>query len=179
MKIKFNPEQLQKAVDTAIARHEAKNISFRNKSIYFPQKKNEFGIPNEYAPHLIGVLGEMAWATVKGVPIDEKIYKVRDKGEDFRGVEIKTVTYFGRGEPELKVKVKEFHKKHPQVYVLMRVDPNTLEVELLGKISRKKFDDLKKVKRYGAKLPDNYIVPLSLMDEIKLKNPKNLENLDN
>jgi hypothetical protein len=172
MKIKFNKEQIQKAVETAIARHEAKHVSFRNKNIYFPHKKNEFGIPNEYAPHLIGVLGEMAWATVKGVPIDENIYKVRDKGEDFRGVEIKTVTYFGKGEPELKVQVKEFHKKHPQLYVLMRVDPNTLEVELLGKITRKKFDTLKKKKRYGAKLPENFIVPLSQMDEIKLRQPK-------
>ena len=151
MKIKFNQEQIKKAVDTAIARHEAKNISFRNKSIYFPEKRNEFGIPNEYAPHLIGVLGEMAWATVKGIPIDEKIYKVRDKGEDFKGVEIKTVTYFGKGEPELKVKVQEFNKKHPSVYVLMRVDPNTLEVELLGKITREKFNAIKIRKKYGEK----------------------------
>ena len=175
MKIKFNNEQLQKAVEIAIARHEAKNVSFRNKSIYFPEKKNEFGIPNEYAPHLLGILGEMAWATVKGVPIDENIYKVRDKGEDFRGVEIKTVTYFGKGEPELKIKVQEFNKKKPQIYVLMRVDPNTLEVELLGKITRKKFDEIKKKKKYGAKLPENFVVPLSQMDNIKLRYPKNLE----
>lgn len=174
MKIKFNQEQIKKAVDTAIARHEAKNISFRNKSIYFPEKRNEFGIPNEYAPHLIGVLGEMAWATVKGIPIDEKIYKVRDKGEDFKGVEIKTVTYFGKGEPELKVKVQEFNKKHPSVYVLMRVDPNTLEVELLGKITREKFNAIKIRKKYGEKLPENFVVPMSKLDDIKLRYPKNM-----
>lgn len=175
MKIKFNSKQLEKAVETAIARHEAKNISFRNRSIYFPEKKNEFGIPNEYAPHLIGVLGEMAWATVKGVPIDEKIYRVRDNGEDFKGVEIKTVTYFGAGEPELKIKVEEFRKKRPSVYVLMRVDPTTLEVELLGKITRDKFNQIKQRKKYGPKLPENFVVPMSQLDNIKLRYPKNIE----
>jgi len=172
MKIKFNSKQLEKAVETAIARHEAKNISFRNRSIYFPEKKNEFGIPNEYAPHLIGVLGEMAWATVKGLPIDENIYSVRDKGYDFKGVEIKTVTYFGAGEPELKIKVQEFNKKHPSVYVLMRVDPITLEVELIGKITREKFNKIKQRKQYGPKLPENFVVSASELDEIKIRNPR-------
>jgi len=172
MKIKFNSEQIEKAVSTAVARHEAKNISFRNKEIYFPKVKNEFGIPNEYAPHLIGVLGEMAWATVKGIPIDENIYKVRDKGEDFRGVEIKTITYFGKGEPELKIKLQEFNKKHPKLYVLMRVDPLTLEIELLGKITREKFSQIKVKKKYGPNLPENFVVPLSQMDEVKLRYPK-------
>lgn len=173
MKIKFNSDQLRKAVEIAIKRHEAKNISFRNKEIYIPQTKNEFGIPNEYAPHLIGVLGEMAWATVKNVPLDENIYKVRDSGEDFRGVEVKAVTYFGKGEPELKIKVKEFNKKKPNLYVLMRIDPITLEVELLGKITRQKFDKIKQIKKYGPKLPENYVVPASQLDKISVKNLKN------
>jgi hypothetical protein len=172
MKIKFNSEQLRKAVEIAIKRHEAKNISFRNKEIYIPKQKNEFGIPNEYAPHLIGVLGEMAWATIKNVPIDENIYKVRDPGEDFRGVEVKATTYFGDGEPELKIKVKEFNKKKPKLYVLIRVDPNTLEVELLGKITREKFSKVKTTKQYGPNLPENYIVKVSQMDRISVKNLK-------
>lgn len=166
MKIYLNKKQLQRAIELAIERHEAKDQSFRNASIYFPQKRNEFGISNEYIPHLIGVLGEMAWAAANGLQIDQNIYKVRDMGEDFDGVEIKTTTYFGAGEPELKIKKKEFESKRPKLYVLMRVNPNTLDIEVLGKITREKFNQNKVVKKYGPNLPENFIVPLSKMEKV-------------
>ena len=166
MKIIFNKEQLKKAIEIAVARHEAKDKSFRTKDIYFNKEKNSLGIANEYMPHLIGVVGEMAWAILNNLNLDEGIYKVRDCGEDFDGVEIKTTTYFGYGEPELKIKQQEFYKKTPNTYVLVRVNPKNLDTEILGKITRKNFENLKVVKKYGENLPVNFVVPLSKMEKI-------------
>ena len=109
----------------------------------------------------------MAYAKFIGEKVDEEIYAVRDKGQDFNKVEVKTITYFGDGEPELKIKQKEFETKSPEVYVLVRVNKKKLDsVELLGKISREEFDKNKIAKRYGRFNPDNWIVPLSKMEKL-------------
>ncbi len=72
----------------------------------------------------------------------------------------------GAGEPELKITVKEYEQRTPpELYVLTRFNLKKHEVEVLGQISREKFDLFKKKKRYGSSLPMNYIVAASEMDK--------------
>lgn len=166
MLIKLDEEQQKYAMRIATERHEAKDISFRNETILCQKIDNSIGIPREYMPHFVGVMGEMAWGIFNGLKIDENIYEVRDPGFDFENTEIKTITYFGRGEPELKIQIKEFEKRKPDLYVLTRVNVNTSEVEILGKITRSNFDKIKIKKKYGENHPENFVVPLSKMEKL-------------
>ena len=160
MIINLTKKEVSFAKKLAKKRHNAKNAFIRNRGILMREG-------SVYDPHTIGLIGEMAYAKFTGEKIDEEIYALRDKGQDFNKVEVKTITYFGDGEPELKIKQKEFEAKNPEVYVLARVDKKKLvSVELLGKISRKDFDKNKIAKRYGRFNPDNWIVPLSLMEKL-------------
>lgn len=157
MLINLTKQEVSFAKKLAKKRHNAKNTFIRNRGILMKEG-------SVYDPHTIGLIGEMAYAKFSGEEIDEKIYAVRDKGQDFNQVEVKTITYFGEGEPELKIKQKEFETKKPETYILARVDKKELcSVELLGKISRKEFIKNKVAKRYGRFNPDNWIVPLSKM----------------
>lgn len=173
MKIQLNKIQVQKAMELAKKRHDAKDISFRNKdvAVFTNEKKKLLAkktkTKSEYMAHYIGILGEFGWAVANNLRVDENIYPVRDSGEDFKGVEIKTITYFGPGEPELKITQKEYNqRKKPKIYVLARIAVDRDEVEILGKITRSNFDRFKVEKQYGKNLPMNYIVPLSLMEKL-------------
>ncbi|NDB28158.1 hypothetical protein EB151_01255, partial [archaeon] len=118
-----------------------------------------------------------AWAKHTNQNIDEDIYLIRD-AEDFNGEEVKTITYYGDGQPELKVKVQEYKTKKPNKYILARTNRNkilkilhtdlhkSLEIELLGQISREDFDQKKIQKQYGPNNPLNYVVSLSNMNTI-------------
>jgi hypothetical protein len=160
MIINLTKEEVSFAKKLAKKRHNAKNTFIRNRGILMREG-------SVYDPHTIGLIGEMAYAKFTGEKIDEEIYAIRDKGQDFNKVEVKTITYFGDGEPELKIKQKEFETKNPETYILARVDKKKLSsVELLGSISRKNFDENKIAKRYGRFNPDNWIVPLSKMDRL-------------
>ena len=167
IEIHFSDHELFKARELARQRHDAKDISFRNASVIGRQE-------SEYDPHIIGVLGELAWAKFSGQEIDTKIYAVRDSGEDFPHVEVKSITYIGRGEPELKIKKTEYEARTPpSLYVLVKINKKYLnKAQILGTISRASFDEQKKEKQYGKNMPVNYIVPLSVMgkptDEDKL-----------
>jgi len=165
MKISLNKKQIKKAIDLAIKRHDSKNKSFRSKGTLININEKKFkDLDKQYLPHLIGIIGEMAWSIATKQTLDESIYSVRDPGEDFKDTEIKTITYFGEGEPELKIKVSEYENKIPKLYVLIRFDMDKT-VEILGTITRESFDILKKKKKYGAGKPMNYIIPLSKMDK--------------
>jgi hypothetical protein len=160
MIINLTKEEVSFAKKLAKKRHNAKNTFIRNRGILM--KKGSV-----YDPHTIGLIGEMAYAKFTGEKIDGTIYAVRDKGQDFHKIEIKTITYFGDGEPELKIKQKEFETKSPETYILARVDKKKLlSVELLGKISREEFNKIKVAKRYGRFNPDNWVVPLSKMEKL-------------
>jgi len=172
MKFKLLDYQLEYIYNLAKQRHDAKNISFRNASQIMNTEKSEsfeaeFKIDKQYMSHFLGLVGELAWSLLSGDPVDEKIYKVRDVGEDFKGIEVKTITYMGEGEPELKIKVEEYEKKTPKKYVLVRFDLYNREVEILGTITRKMFDKHKVQKKYGRFLPNNYVVPVSKMRKVK------------
>ena len=163
--VKIEKHELSEISGMARQRHDAKDRSFRNTGILIPNPSSV------YDPHTIGLLGEFAWGKHTNQSIDKKIYKVRDAGEDFADTEIKTITYAGHGEPELKIKKEEFISKKPKLYVLLRVNKKDLtKVQLLGTISREDFCSKKKEKRYGDRNPLNYVVKLSDMDPIKPQN---------
>lgn len=160
IEIYFSDDDLREARSLAMERHDAKDISFRNS-----HRLGNHG--SEYAAHTIGILGELAWAKYSNQEIDKNIYPVRDPGEDFPNVEVKAITYVGKGEPELKIKKTEYEARDPSLYVLVRIDKDQLRlkntVEILGTISKKSFDQFKIEKQYGEGMPINYIVPLSVM----------------
>ena len=173
MKFKLSKKQLEYALDLAVQRHDAKHSSFRNKDVeaFRNESKNKlsekFKIDHQYMSHFLGVIGELGWSLATGEAVDENIYSVRDDGQDFEGIEVKTITYMGAGEPELKITMKEYEqRKPPELYVLTRFNLRKNEIDVLGKITRSNFDDVKKKKRYGYNKPMNYIVPLSDMEEV-------------
>lgn len=171
MEFKLTKKQLSYVYNLAKQRHNAKHKSFRNATQIVPEDKGnvfekQFKIEKEYMPHFLGLVGELAWSLHTGEAVDENIYNVRDGGEDFKGIEVKTITYDGDGEPELKIKVSEYGSKTPEKYVLVKFDLKSKVVKILGTISRDSFDKEKKEKKYGRFLPNNYVVPLSLMEKI-------------
>jgi len=97
--------------------------------------------PHRWYPHMIGLLGEMAFSKITGMPINEEIYAGGDRG-DFGTLEIKTRMCKDRN-PLLIVKKREWERKSPKRYILMRLDPSQEEAEVLGWISRGEFDELK------------------------------------
>ena len=160
VQVNISNEELKGIYSLAKERHNAKDLSFRNSNILIDSQ-------NVYAPHAIGLIGEHAWGKHTNQSVDKNIYKVRDQGEDFTNTEVKTITYFGSGEPELKIKREEFHSKSPSLYVLARVNKKKLNmVELLGTISREDFDNKKEEKQYAPSNPINYVVPLSKMNKV-------------
>lgn len=173
MKIKLSDSELNYIYNLAKKRHDAKHESFRNSSQIIPEAKKDafksiYDIDQEYMPHFLGLVGEYAWSKYSGEPLDEEIYSVRDNGEDFKGIEVKTITYIGKGEPELKITVKEYQsRKAPEQYVLCRFDMQNSQIEILGDITRENFDKEKKEKKYGRFLPKNFVVPLSKMRKLK------------
>jgi len=175
--IDIKEKDLIKLLGLAKQRHDAKPKNIRNTGILI--KESQKNIEEQYLPHFIGLIGEFAWGQHSGQFVDEKIHKKGDS-EDFQGEEVKTITYFGTGEPELKIKIAEFKNKFPNKYILARVKGDqaldflkgltvaglNVEVELLGLISREDFDEKKKVKKYGINNPFNYVVPLSKMIQL-------------
>jgi predicted RNA-binding protein associated with RNAse of E/G family len=110
--------------------------------------------------------------------MDRNIYSVRDKGYDFKTskksgrnfkIDIKTITYNGEGEKELKVKIDEYIKKTPDEYVLVFIDKDNLkEATILGYISREDFEKNKKEKKYMYNYSSTYYIGESLLHPIKL-----------
>ena len=159
MVIEFSDKLVNAVQQHAKKRHDSKDISFRN-----ARRFHQSG--DQYEPHTVGLFGEVAYAKLKGLKVNTLIYPVRDGGEDFKNIEVKTITYGGPGEPELKIPLKEYEeRKPPMLYVLCRVNMKKLnQVEVLGEITRQDFDKNKVQKRYGqGHHPVNYIVPLSKM----------------
>lgn len=159
MIIELTNEELQWCKSQAQKRHDKKDVLFRDTGILMRD------IDSLYLPHISGIVGEKAYGKLIGKEVDTDLYDVRDNGEDFEGVEVKTITYFGSGEPELKIKKREYDSKTPRLYVLARVNRNNLnKVELLGKITRESFDENKRSKQYGPDNPENWVVGLSSME---------------
>ena len=171
MKILLNDRQIEFARELAKRRHEAKDKSFKNSGILTDTKKKtlveEYIYDRSHKPHFLGLLGEIAYAAMVGKKIDTVIYSVRDRGFDVGNAEIKTSTWHGN-DIELKIKQKEFHTKHPDNYVLVRVNEHYFtRVELIGQIKREDFDKYKTTKQYGPNNPINYVVGVDRLTHFK------------
>lgn len=162
MRIVLKNEQIKYAKELAKKRHEAKNIKFKNTGILTNTSKStlveKYIYDKSHKPHFLGLLGEMAYATVSKKNIDTNIYSVRDSGFDVGDAEVKTSTWMGKN-IELKIKKNEFESKCPSKYILARIDENKFNViELIGEISREDFNKYKVVKQYRPDNPINYVV---------------------
>ena len=163
MLIRLSDSEVKYCKDLGAKRHFAKHPSFRNKDRF-----DEFSV--ESMPHILGVIGELAYAKLYGKKVDEEIYEVRDDGTDFDGeTEVRTVTYAGSGTVDLKVPQSEYDRKsNVKTYVLAHVNQKKLnEVRLLGEISRDNFDKRKKKMQYGIRNPVNWIVTETQLDPLK------------
>lgn len=175
MLIKLTEAELRDCIDLAQQRHDAKHASFRNRDTaeFANEAKaslashEKISVPTEYMAHFIGLLGEAAYAKHTGQEVDRAIYAVRDGGEDFPSLEVKTITYRGKGEPELKIPVGEFAARDTvETYVLARANTDDPQkVELLGKIDREQFEQIAKIKKYGRYKPTNMVVGASQMEQ--------------
>lgn len=106
------------------------------------------GKRGSFTNYFIGTLGEMGYARHSNAKVNLEVYErgVGDKGLDFNGVQVKTVTW-AHSNKELKVDLKDSSLKNPLVekYVLMYVDPFNVEFAyIVGEISKESF--LKKAK---------------------------------
>ena len=147
--INFTDKEVAWAIDMGQQRHGAKHNSFREKSRMGSISK-VFG-----GSHILGVLGELDFKTSKN---SDKNFKI----------DIKTITYNGEGEKELKIKVSEYAKNIPDEYVLIYIDKDNLkEATILGCISRSNFEKNKKEKQYRRDYPSNYYVGESSLRAIK------------
>lgn len=91
----------------------------------------------EFNPHLLGLLGELTFSIITGLPIDEKLKRNGDGGVDFiyQGVPINVkTTRWKSGLPML-----EFEKKYNNfdgVYVYIMVDEERKKGRIIGWIDR-------------------------------------------
>lgn len=154
----LSAEQVDQAVSLGNCRCQAKPDDIRpHDSGYHEDDDRSF-------PHRLGALGEMAYAKYTGRSIDRS-FSANGDDMDFVGVEVKTSTFGGNG-VELKVKVREWNRKQPLLYVLARVDPESLEVvELVGEINRNDFDEHKKLVNYGHQ--DNYVIQKCFLSTVR------------
>lgn len=166
--ITFTEEQKKSAIEECMARNNAKDESFREKSTFIKTEGTNLPKASDLT-HILGVLSEKAFATFSGCDYDRNIYKVRDSGIDFgKDVEMKCITYMGDN-PELKIPVGEFDnpRRTPKKYVLARINKNNLNVvELLGEITREKFEEAKTEKTYRGHSHINYIVGIEHMSSV-------------
>lgn len=123
-------------------------------------------------PHMVGMAAEIAYSRVTGMPFDRVIGAVGDSCDFPDGTEVKGSMFMGKN-IELKIKVSEYSRKKPNKYVLCRVSKDLKTVEIIGEITRTKFDKIKKKKRYGHK--DNWVCgaehlsPVTIKDSSKVR----------
>lgn len=128
---------------------------------------------DHYIPHYRGAAGNIAYAHVRGLEVDRTVKPFGD-ATDFNGTEVKTSTFQGDG-IELKITVKNYNRihKNAKMYILCR-SPQGLTrdnfvadcrwIEIIGQITREKFDKVKSIKNYGNR--DNYIVGVDQLDPV-------------
>jgi len=155
MKIKLTPEQMQWCKDLAIKRSGSMNHSETKNSI------NCFKTRDGWHRHYVGALGELAYSIHSGKKIDTSIIGRGDDGTDFdNGVDVKTSS--SKYRPDLLIFKKQYDRKIADSYVLAWLQLPT--VELIGSISRTKFDELKEIKNFGY--GDSYIVNKTHLNKI-------------
>lgn len=139
----FTEEDRELAKHVAIARvlNKKNNIRFHDSNYHRYKEGDPPEKLERWYPHFQGLLGEIAYASLTGQR-DEVNFSVSRKGdiEDFPGTEVKTRCCKDRN-PLLMVKKRDFLRKKPAAYVLMRLEPDFSCCEILGQVSRKQFEN--------------------------------------
>ena len=101
----------------------------------------------------LGILGETAYAQMKGFTVNKKVWDSHtDGGIDFEdGTDIKTISYTGPN-PELKLgKIPKFTRKNKLVLAICDYKNYPNRVDLVGEISFDNFKSKSKLRQYGEK----------------------------
>jgi hypothetical protein len=133
---KLNPEQIE------LAKNQAAKI--KNSKLY-----TSFWSEDSIA---LGLYGEIAYGMLKGLEINTAIWDDKgDPGTDFKGVDIKTISYSGP-DPELKLsKLPEKPKDKKLVLAQCARQDGEVSVKLIGEISLEHFVRRAVKKHYGEK----------------------------
>lgn len=86
-------------------------------------------------PHMIGLLGEIAFKRITGMEIDLSFRKKGDSGFDFEDMtEVKTrIPSKSEGSnPKLLVRERDWERKKPSRYVLIQVDTQLTSAVIRG-----------------------------------------------
>tara|TARA_R110001592_G_scaffold95756_2_gene275611 strand:- start:3254 stop:3724 length:471 start_codon:yes stop_codon:yes gene_type:complete len=155
MKIKLTTKQMEWCQELAIKRSGSKNHAETKNSINcFKDKKG-------WHRHYVGVLGELAYSLYSGKKMDLSIIVMGDDGTDFdNGVDVKTSA--SKYRPDLLIFKKQYERKRADSYVLAWLQLPI--VELVGSISRNKFDQFKQIKNFGY--GDSYVVSKTHLNKI-------------
>jgi hypothetical protein len=116
----LSPEQLILAEKIGRSRCNAKNIDIRFHDSDYHSYNGDRAFP-----HIIGVKAEIAYAALTGQEVNTSFYSDHGDKSDFGIIEIKSTALMGDG-VELLVKVSEYHRKKPQLYILARVIDDTV-----------------------------------------------------
>jgi len=113
-----------------------------------------------YETHIIGLLGEVAFAKHFGLQVDSEVHEWHgDDGWDFdwhgKKIDVKTCLYFD--EPQLKVRIDKI-VPDVDVYVLCAVKKTEMQhVDIIGYATREMLNGAER-KKYGDWLPMNYVM---------------------
>lgn len=149
--VKFTADDLESAKILAKKRVRKKPLAIRyNSSGYHRVKKGDD--PDKAArwyPHFIGLLGEVAYGSLMSLRVNDDVRKTGDEA-DFGETEIKTRCCKDRN-PLLMVNKREFDKKSPKEYILVRLEPDYSHAELLGKITKDSFGKMAEIMKRGER----------------------------
>jgi len=144
MEYKLTEHDLMLAMVAAKERTNTKSSGYANFFGGFHSKDKNPMSDERWFPHMIGLLGEIAYGRTFGEPIDLSFRKGGDKGYDFANkVEVKTRKCKDKN-PWLMVRKNDFLRKPANKYVLCRLDPPADDapftiVEFLGWIDYEGF----------------------------------------
>ena len=124
--------------------------------------KNFFANKPPWHRHVVGAIGEVAFAKVTGQKVDTKTIGRGDGGVDFKnGVQIKSTEK--KFKPDLIISKRQFNMTKGTIYVLAWIKLPV--VEFVGWISRQKFDQLKTLKRFQH--GEAWVVKHELLNKVK------------
>ena len=124
--------------------------------------KNFFANKPPWHRHVVGAIGEVAFAKVTGQKVDTKTIGRGDGGVDFKnGVQVKATEK--KYKPDLIISKRQFNMKKGTIYVLAWIKLPV--VEFVGGISRQKFDQLKTLKRFQH--GEAWVVKHELLNKVK------------
>lgn len=132
MIVNLTIKEVADAIALGKARQGAKKELWANNDAGFHK-----GVKGREFPHIVGLLGEIAFGKLIGKEINRELYALGDCGWDFNGIDIKTTLYQGK-DLGLFIKEKDLQKKC-DYYILARTSTDYRKVTFLGYTSKEYF----------------------------------------